>query len=75
MTRQSFVEDLREERDRLRVQSDKLARRVGWMEGLLNRLKTDYPETREEIERSLNALAAYIEREFGIKKDFAEGEG
>ena len=75
MTCQSFVEDLREERDRLRVQNDKLARRVGWMEGLLDRIETDYPETREEIERSLNALAAYIEREFGIKKDFGEGEG
>ena len=69
MTRQSFVEDLREERDRLRVQSDKLARRVGWMERLFEQVKAQHPSTRKEIDRSLNALAVHIE------KEFAEGEG
>ena len=71
MTCQSFVEDLREERDRLRVQNDKLARRVGWMEGLLDRLQSKWahPDFTCEIERSLNALAVHIKKEFG------EGEG
>jgi len=50
---------------RLRLQRDKLARRIGWMEGLLERLKWAHPEFMSEIERSLNSLAAHIAREFG----------